>query len=119
MHYNKQAMTKYIFTLLFSLGGLLILLGYNEPDGNNIAIYLAVFSLIYIICLQIIYITVRIAYPKISKSNKLFISIVMAFSPIALLALSTLGSMKVIDVLLSIGIPLIIIWYGIKQQRIR
>ncbi|MEI6237463.1 MAG: hypothetical protein WCP03_02580 [Candidatus Saccharibacteria bacterium] len=108
-------MIKYIVLLLITAGTLIVTLGLTKPDSNNIAIYLAIFGLTYALSAQIVHLIVKVAYPKIAKSNKLFISIVLAFTPVMLLALSTLNSAKLIDIVLSIGVPVAIVWYGIKQ----
>ena len=108
-------MTKHIISSIITAGLLIAMLGLTEPDGNNIAIYLAIFGLTYALSAQVTYLIVTVAYPKIAKSNKLFIAIVLAFTPVMLLALSTLNSVKLIDIVLSIGVPLAIVWYGIKQ----
>ena len=110
-----MCVTKHIISSIITAGILIALLGLTKPDGNNIAIYLAIFGLVYALSVQIVYIIFEIAYPKVTKSNKLFIAIVLAFTPVMLLALSTLNSVELIDIVLSIGVPLAIVWYGIKQ----
>lgn len=106
---------KLILFLIVNVLLLFLLLGYTDPNNVDLIIYLAVFALIYIFCLVLIYLIIKVAYPNLSYYRQAFVSIVLAFSPVSLLAIGTLSSLKLLDVVLCIGVPSAIVWYGLRQ----
>jgi hypothetical protein len=106
---------KLILIQIINIILILLLLGYTDPSSVNLIIYLAVFGLIYIFCLVSIYMIIKVAYPNLSNYRQVFVAIVLAFSPVSLLAIGTLSSLKLLDVVLCIGVPSAIVWYGLRQ----
>lgn len=97
------------------LATLLLLLGFIPPDEVKLPIYLLVFSIVYILFTLFGLTIARLAYPKTSYQRKFFVSLVAAFCPLTLMALSTMSTISAIDLFLTFLVPMIVIWYGLKR----
>ena len=106
---------KLILTLILTAILIILLLGYTDPNSVNLVIYLALFALIYVFCSVLIYMIIKVAYSDLSNYKQVFVSIVLAFSPVSLLAIGSLSSLELLDVVLCIGVPSAIVWYGLRQ----
>lgn len=108
-----------LIVLMASAMALAIVFASTSPNNIGLPVYLGVFSLIYIFCLSVITLVIELAYAKTPKNTRRFIAIVLAFSPTILLAITTLSSLTIIDFLLAVGIPAVIVWYGLKGKFIK
>jgi len=108
-----------LIILCTSTIALAVIFASTSPDGVGLPVYLAVFSLVYIFCLSVITLVLELAYSKTPKTSRRFTAIVLAFSPTILLAIATLSSLTIIDFLLALGIPIVIVWYGLKGKFIK
>jgi hypothetical protein len=108
-------MKKIIFSIIVLLIGFALLLGFTSPNKVTLPVYLAVFAIIYLFCTLVLLIIFQLAYSNMLISKKIFISTVLAFCPVILLALNTLSTISLLDVLLAFGVPLLIVWYGFKR----
>lgn len=108
-----------LIILFASMIALAVVFACTSPDGVGLPVYLAVFSLVYIFCLSVITLVLELAYSKTPKASRRFTAIVLAFSPTILLAIATLSSLTIIDFLLALGIPIVIVWYGLKGKFIK
>lgn len=107
---------KIIIVLLVSLI-LFGTLSKTSPIDADLKTYLFVFSLIYLISMFVIWFILDLAYHKSDRHFKLVISVILAFVPLLILAISSLSSLSSMDVLLSSIIPLIVIWYIYKRRE--
>jgi hypothetical protein len=107
---------KQITGIILLFLALILMMGYIDPLKTNIFIYLVVFLIVYIMCALIINLILKVAYSNSSFGKRVFVSVTLAFTPVALLAISTLSSVKLIDLILSICVPLVVVWYGTKQH---
>jgi hypothetical protein len=107
-------MKKIILSIIILGLALLLLMGFTSPNSVTLPVYLAVFLVIYLICIFILILILNLAYANLRYSKKLFISAILAFSPVLFLALGTLSSISVLDFVLVIGLPAIIAWYGLR-----
>ena len=106
---------KKIILLLIVLGvTLLLLTGFTSPNNVTLPVYLAVFLVIYLICVFILMLIINLAYIGLQRSKTIFISAVLAFTPVLFLAFGTLSSISVLDFVLVIGLPAVIVWYGLR-----
>ncbi|MFO0881843.1 MAG: hypothetical protein U0491_00090 [Candidatus Saccharimonadales bacterium] len=112
-------MNKRIIILFATIIALIALMGATSPNTARLPLYLVVFSLIYIISMLVIQLFLDIAYSSLTRSEKLFISIVFAFCPAVIMALGSLSSVSFIDIVLAIGVPAIIVWYGLRRGVIK
>lgn len=96
-----------------------LLLAATNPNGAKLPLYLLIFSLVYVISSLLLLLFLDLAYSGLHSVEKRFIAIVLGFSPTILLALASLSTLSVIDVLLATGIPFIIVWYGIRRGVIK
>jgi hypothetical protein len=108
-------MTKIISAIILFVIGLGLLLGLTSPNHVSLLVYLAVFIIIYFICLLILLLILNFTHPDMSMTKRLFIATVLAFAPIILLALNTISTLSLLDILLACGVPSIIVWYGFKR----
>lgn len=112
-------MIKRILTLLLFGTGLLLLTSATSPVNATLPIYLAVFSLVYMFFVVLLLIVISLMYASYDKTKQYFIAVVLGFSPTILLALASLSTISVIDVLLALGVPAMIVWYGVKRGVIK
>jgi len=108
-------MKKIILSIIILGISLLLLTGYTSPNNVTLPVYLAVFLIIYLMCLLVLMLILYLAYTNLQRSKKIFVSAVLAFSPVLFLALGTLSSISILDFLLVIGLPLIVVWYGLRM----
>ena len=112
-------MIKKILTLLFISTGLLLLTSVTSPVNATLPIYLAVFSLVYFFFVVLFLIIISLTYAGYDKSKQYFFAVVLGFSPTILLALASLSTISIIDVVLALGVPMMIVWYGVKRGVIK
>ncbi len=112
-------MKKKIIILASSITALVIVLGTIPPTGAKLSTYLLVFSLLYVFFTVLCLLFIELAYSHISRYQQLFTAIVLGFSPTILLALASLTSLSIIDVVLAVGVPFIIVWYSLKRGIIK
>lgn len=105
-------------SLTVVLAGILTVLSVFNPKEAVLPIFMAIFVLIYAFFCLLIVIIIKWAYPKLPKAHLIFNACVLAFCPVTLLALSSIGSLSFLDAILSIVIPLIIVWYSSKKSAI-
>ena len=104
--------------LVIILGVLLILLfSFTSPVQTSLPIFLMVFSLLFFFFASLFLIIISLAYDNLRQSQIIFIALVLAFCPVTFLALESLSTISILDILLTIGIPVIIIWYGLKRSN--
>lgn len=109
---------KYKLILLLAAVILLtILLAKVSPVNADIKIYLAVFLIIYLICLLLFWLILDLAYHSYPPRMRLIISVVLAFAPVTVIAISSLSSLSAMDILLAFAIPSIVIWYIYKNSQ--
>ena len=99
---------------------ILILLGIFSiisPIDANLLIYLAVFVLVYLLCFTIILFIVDIAYHHNDQSTKLLGSAILAFAPVTLLAIASLSALSLMDIVLTLSIPPLVVWYVYKRTK--
>ncbi|MCK9641774.1 MAG: hypothetical protein M0R39_17865 [Prolixibacteraceae bacterium] len=108
-------MKKRIFIAIASALILLTVLLASSPGEVSLPIYLAVFIDIYVFCVCMIAIIIDLAYGNLPSRQKTFMSLVLAFTPLSLLALETLSTVSLIDVVLAVGLPALLVWYGLKK----
>jgi hypothetical protein len=102
-----------------TITALLITLGTISPNGAKLSTYLVVFSLFYILFTLLCLLFIELAYAHISRYQQVFSAIVIGFSPTILLALASLTSLSIIDVVLALGIPFVIVWYSLRRGIIK
>jgi hypothetical protein len=112
-------MKKRLLFLLLTAIILAIFFGSFSPNEAKLPVYLVLFSIIYLFSTQLFSIIIDLAYAKIPKRSRRFAAIVLGFSPTVLLALASLSSITVVDFILAIGIPTIIVWYGLRGAVIK
>jgi hypothetical protein len=93
-----------------------LLFGFTSPNQSSLPTLLLAFSILYLFCAMIFLIIINLAYDDIKKSQGIFIAFVLAFCPVLLLALESLSTVSFIDILLAIGLPVVIVWYGVKRS---
>ena len=112
-------MNKKMVTLLGTLLALVGVLSLSSPVGGRAPLFLLVFALVYTVSSLLIRLVLDLAYGGMPVSERRFIALVLAFSPTILLALSSLSTLSVIDIVLAIGVPVIVIWYGVRRGAIK
>lgn len=108
-------MIKKLLLLATCVVALAFLLALQSPKGAGLPLYLAVFFLVYIICVVVTLLFIELAYSHIGKNKQLFNAVVLGFSPVILLALASLSSLSLVDVLLAVGIPSAVVWYSSRR----
>jgi hypothetical protein len=104
-----------LLILAMSVIGLMAVMSYYSPINSDLKLYLAVYSLIYIICFIAIWFFIDVAYQQ-ESNNHVIIAAVLAFTPVSVLAVSSLSSLSLMDVALSVLVPLIIVGIIIKRK---
>ena len=112
-------MNKKIILLITTSLLLVSIFGFISPTSAGLPLYIFVFSLIYIISFLVIILFLDLAYSTLPKAERRFIALVLGFSPTLVLALASLSSLSVIDFALAVGVPIIIIWYGVRRGAIK
>lgn len=108
-------MRKIIIAIILLLAAFTLLLGYTSPNNVTLPVYLAVFAVIYLFFALIVFATISLAYNHMARTRIIFLSVVIAFAPVILLALNTISTLSLLDIILALGIPLIVVWYGFKR----
>lgn len=98
---------------------LLLLFSFIDASSTSLSIYFFVFALVYLIFSQLINIVIRIGYSSMKQSSRLFISFVLAFIPTGILALSTLSDVTILDFVFVLAIPILVVWYGIRNNLLK
>lgn len=107
-----------LFSIAILALGIVLFLGLTSPNNASLLMYAIVFFLIYSFCLLLISVIMDIAYTNINQKMRFFIATVLAFSPTALVALSSLSSISVVDVFFAVTLPVAIVWYGLKNNSV-
>lgn len=115
----SEYMKKKLILLLIMSGLLAGLLAMTSPNTTNLPVYLVVFGLIYLFFVLVITIIADLAYAKSTPRARFFGASILAFSPTIILAIASLSSLTFIDVILALGVPLAIVWYGLKGGFIK
>jgi hypothetical protein len=97
---------------------LLLILSLFNPTTVALPLFMLVFVLIYALATLLILIIIRWMNPKLSRTRLAFCACVLAFCPVALLALQSIGNLSFLDAVLSIALPAIIVWYALKKSAI-
>ena len=98
---------------------LIGIFGFTSPAQIGLPMYLLVFGFVYIFFALLILVIADLAYAKSPEKNRMFGSVVLAFSPTIILAISSLSSLTFVDFLLALGIPIVIVWYGLRGRVIK
>ena len=108
------------FTLLLITSVLILIsLGLFSPVDARLPVYLALFSLLYVFFTLLFSIIIDVSYAKIDSNRRRFAAVILGFSPTILLALASLSSITFIDFVLATGIPIVIVWYGIRRGAVK
>lgn len=108
-----------LISLLAAIITLVLLLGLTSPVNAPLSIYLAVFFVAYWLCFICIILIIDLAYSQVPRKMRIFTATVLSFSPTILLALASLSSISITDLLLAIGVPAAIVWYGLKSTVVK
>jgi hypothetical protein len=112
-------MKKSILGIISTIFLLVVFTGIVNATEANLLVYLVVFLLLFIIFSLAIGLVLRVAYGAMHKASRIFISFVLAFIPTGILALSSLSSVTVMDFALVLAIPILLVWYGLKNNLIK
>lgn len=95
--------------------GWLALFSLTTPKNESLLLYLLIFLILFIWSYLLINIVLSLAYPYANGQKLIYISTILAFIPTVILALVTVTTISVIDIVLAVSIPLIIVWYLYKR----
>lgn len=95
---------------------LLSLMSYSSPKEGFIVYYLLILIIIYIWFVLFNWVILNLAYTSMHSSSKRFISLVLGFIPITIIALSTINDLSMVDLCLSVSVPTVVAWYGVKRK---
>jgi len=110
-------MMRYLFSFLgILLLGLAAVFSLTTPTTANLAIFLLVFVMLYLISLDILIIISWVSTEHKDYKKLLFVSVVLAFAPTFFIGLSTLSNINLMDIILSFGIPFVVTWYGLRSS---
>jgi len=110
-------MMRYLLSFLaILLLGLVLIFSVTSPVNANLAIFLLVFFMLYLVFLDLFIIISWISSEHKDYKKLLFISVVLAFAPTFFIGLSTLSNLNLMDVVLSLGIPAAVAWYGLRSS---
>lgn len=112
-------MKRIIIGIVVSTVLLLATMGLTSPNAATLPIYLVAFSLVYIFCVLVISLILKIGYSHLADNKRYFIAVVIGFTPTILLALASLSDLSLIDILLAFGLPAAIAWYGLKSDIVK
>ena len=102
---------------MFLAAALLVIFSNISPVNADIKIYLLIYFLVYILFVLIVWSLLDFVYHKISNSLKIFSALIISTSPVSILAIASLSNLSLIDIVLSIAIPLVLVWY-IRNKKI-
>lgn len=108
-----------LFSIVILLVGFFMLLGLTSPNNASPLMYVLMFLIIYLFSLLVISVVLDVAYSKLTSKMRFFIASVSAFTPTIIVALSSLSTISIIDVVFAVAIPSLIVWYGIKNNTIK
>lgn len=111
-------MRKFIVAWFVLLASILAMLSIFNPKTVALPLLMAVFILIYAFFVVSVLLVIKWAHLNLSNMQSLFVACVIAFCPVTLLALQSIGSLSFLDAILSIVIPVIFVWYGLKRSKI-
>lgn len=108
---------KKLLTLnLFSVIGVVSLFSLTNPNSLGLVYATLALLLFYIFAATTITLVLKIAYDKqMSARRMLFISMVLGVILPLILAVSSLSTIRALDIVLIVAIPLIIVWYVQKR----
>ena len=112
-------MKKNILGIIFTIILLVVATGIINASKTSLAIYLVIFILVLVVVGLIINLVLMIAYGSMHKTSRVFISFVLAFIPTGILALSSLSSVTIIDFALVLAIPILLVWYGARNNLLK
>jgi hypothetical protein len=101
------------------LATLSILLSISNPNNASLFLFLVIFLLIYFLFFDICLVIFWLATEHKDYRKFVFVSVVISFGPTSFIALATLSSVNFMDVLLAFGIPISIVWYGLRSRYLR
>ena len=122
-----------IFAIPFVAAGLLaLLLNTTNPISGGPAIILLVFTLIYILTTSLLFILLHVGVGMASKiwarrgvnirewrigvKRAYYIASIVAFGPVLLLAMQSVGQLQIRDVLLVMALLVLAIFYVVKRS---
>jgi hypothetical protein len=110
----------YMKKMIISMAILLIVFGVISsvfnPKTSNLPVHLAVFVLIYAMAVNAIAILIKLSNHGLNKAKVTLIACITAFCPLSIISLQTIGGLSIINLILTILIPLIVIWYILKRN---
>jgi hypothetical protein len=115
--YLKRKHTPYI-AIICLIAGLMLLASFYNPNDSPLIVFLAIFLILYLLACLIIMIITKLSSTKASSKQTVFIASVLAFCPVTLLSLSSLGNLTLLDAILALGVPGIVVWYGLKNHLV-
>jgi len=112
-----MVMMRYLLSFLaILLLGLSLLFSLTSPVNANLVIFLLIFFMLYLVFLDLFIIVSWISTEHKDYKKLLFVSVVLAFAPTFFVGLSTLSNLNLMDVVLSLGIPAVVAWYGLRSS---
>lgn len=131
MKYQYHKIT-YILPIL-SLAGLFLILTLTNPISAGPAGMLLVFFLMYVLCASVLFIFLHLGVSFIGKvwsktrnanvkewrigvRKSYYIASVLAFGPVLLLAMQSVGQLQIRDVILTVTLLCIAIFYVVKRS---
>jgi hypothetical protein len=96
--------------------GFLVFISFFNPSQNSIFLSVVFLFLLFIIFFLSVNVFLGFLQPNSVNRNSL-LSAVIAMAPVYLLALSSLNSVSVIDLIFLIVIEIILVWYIRRQVK--
>jgi hypothetical protein len=99
--------------LLLTLGAVLSIF---SSKTSPLPIFLLIFVIGYAVICVSTALLLRWIYPKMSKPRLTFAACVLAFCPIVILALQSVGGLSILNFILALLLPTVIVWYVLKRN---
>lgn len=102
-----------LVTLIVIFG---LMLSIFNPKTSLLPVFLLMFVLGYAALCVSIALLLSWVYPKMLKSRLVFASCILAFCPVVILALQSVGGLSILNFMLALILPAIIVWYAFKRN---
>jgi hypothetical protein len=111
-------MKKTILALMSVTIGLLCLFSFYNPKSTPLIIHMAIFVFLYVWFVMALLVIIKTGFYKLKLRRQLFVATILAFFPVAIIALFSVGGLTLLNFIISLGIPTIIVWYGLRSKAI-
>lgn len=110
-------MKKLSIILGLSFCGILFCALFVDPNKLSPVQFVPIVFLVYVWSASLVAVLIKLFTEHVQRQKLLFISCVLALTPTILFSLMTLGRIAAIDIVLSVALPSLVAWYGLRIKN--